>query len=83
MIQEVDITKKNYSRQEYNSIMDLFNCWKELYKDPENSSEERDHLINKIHETYLQNEDILHHFDFNPEKYNMEDNSEFESSSDS
>ena len=69
-----------YNKAEYENIVEILDYWRKLYKDPNLGIDERNRLLDQIRETYLENETLLQHFNYDINMSTNEDDSQSSSS---
>jgi hypothetical protein len=73
--QEVD-----YNYTEYENIKEILDYWRQLYKDPQFSVQERNEIIEKIRTTYLEYENLLTYFNYETTLFVSDDDEDNQSS---
>jgi hypothetical protein len=73
--QEVD-----YNYTEYENVKEILDYWRQLYKDPQFSVQERNEIIEKIRTTYLEYENLLTHFNYETTLFVFDDEEDNQSS---
>lgn len=82
-IEEIMVLQnKERNEEEYNNIVEILDYWKTIYKDPEATMDERNHILHQIRLTCLEYEDLLSYFNYDINMLSDDESTSSESNED-